>query len=232
MSALAMPDSQELLALTERAEHEHPIDRALSILSVFLREPRSVLAALPIHARDSLLLASRVAAFGSRLDGVARCPSCGCRVDACVDLPEAAPLPTSDSCVLQVAGEPIELRLPNSRDLADAVRLGDVELAGQMLVQRCQLSGESSEAAARAIDAEIERLCELSSVELSMACPECSQHLVVPVDIGGFFWEELRAHALRLIEEVDALALRYGWSEADILALPESRRRRYLELSE
>ena len=232
MSVLAMPDAQQLLALTERAEREHPIDRALSILSVFLGQTRSELATLPVHVRDHLLLASRIATFGNRLEGVAHCPSCSCKIDACLDLRERAAPASPDPGVLEVAGEPIALRVPNSRDLAEAVRLGDPELAGHMLAERCQLSGEASEAARRAIDAEIERLCEASSIELCMACPQCSHRFVVFADIGSFFWEELRTHACCLIEEVDALALRYGWSEADILALSESRRRRYLELDE
>jgi hypothetical protein len=52
---------------------------------------------------------------------------------------------------------------------------------------------------------------------------------VVPVDVGEFFWEEIASYARGLIEDVDALASRYGWSERDILALPERRRRRYLD---
>jgi hypothetical protein len=230
MSPLAMPHPQTLLALSERAEHEHPIDRALSILSVFLGQTRSSLASLPINVRDALLLASRVAAFGNTLDGVAHCPSCGCKIDASVRVPVPIRVPTTDPGALDVEGQSIMFRPPNSRDLAEAVRLDDADIAGRMLAGRCQISGEPSDAVARAIDTAIESLCDASSLELSMACPQCSRPLIVPVDIGSFFWEELRTHASRLIEEVDTLALRYGWAEADILALPESRRRRYLEL--
>ena len=227
---LRMPDAQTILGLWEQAEHEHPIDRALSILSVFARASRSSLASLPIHRRDALLLASRVAAFGYTLEGVAACPGCGCKVDAALTLPAAAAVPSDDKGRVEVEGRAVGFRIPNSRDLAAAVRAPDAEAAGRMLLTRCQLASEPGEAVARAIDAEIERLCEASSLELKMACPQCSGEFVVPVDIASFFWDELVFYAKRLLEDVDALAQRYGWTEADVLSLPERRRRYYLEL--
>ena len=57
-------------------------------------------------------------------------------------------------------------------------------------------------------------------------CPECGAEHVVAVDPFGL-------NALRgghLYREVHALASRYHWSEADILALPRARRRLYLSL--
>jgi hypothetical protein len=44
-------------------------------------------------------------------------------------------------------------------------------------------------------------------------------------------WTELRAHARRLLREVDVLARAYGWTEPDVLALDERRRAAYLELA-
>ena len=109
-------------------------------------------------------------------------------------------------------------------------RAGDVAKAEKTLLERCQLEGPANEATARAIDGEIEKACDASSLELRMSCPQCQHGFVVPVDIGGFFWQEIASYAVRLLDEVDALALRYGWSEAEILAMPDRRRRRYLGL--
>ena len=50
-------------------------------------------------------------------------------------------------------------------------------------------------------------------------------------DIATVLWTELAGLARSLIEEVDALASAYGWSEREILALSGRRRRAYLELA-
>ncbi len=43
-------------------------------------------------------------------------------------------------------------------------------------------------------------------------------------------WREIHAWAKRQLDEVHTLASAYGWSEADILAMSASRRRRYVSL--
>lgn len=223
-----MPDAGTLLALWDQGGREHPIDRALSVLAAFTGEPRGALAALPVHRRDQLLLSSRIAAFGPVLDGVAACPACGGRIETALTLPPP-PVPAADGGEVIVDGDVVRFRVPDSHDLAEAARAPDAGTAANLLLSRCQISGAADPAAARAIDAALERLCDATSLELSMACPHCREAIVVPVDIGVFFWEELDAFARRLVDDVDTLALRYGWSEADILGMPEQRRRRYLE---
>jgi hypothetical protein len=47
-----------------------------------------------------------------------------------------------------------------------------------------------------------------------------------PVDL---VWREFAALARRLEDEVHVLASAYGWTESEILALPDSRRRRYVD---
>jgi hypothetical protein len=238
-----MPNARTLLALWDEAEREHPIDVALSMLTAFTGEPRGKLASLPIHRRDALLLASRIAAFGNVLEGVATCQACGGKIDASLNLasppaisaeeggPGTADVDpgTADVSSVEVCGRMVSFRVPNSLDLAEAARASGPSEAEKILLARCQLSGVADDAAALAINEEIERLCDSASLELQMDCPHCQRDVVVPVDIALFFWQELVSLAASLIDEVDALALRYGWAEADILAMPERRRRRYLE---
>ena len=52
---------------------------------------------------------------------------------------------------------------------------------------------------------------------------------VTDLDVA-FVWAELRAHAQRLLREVDMLARAYGWTEPEVLALDGARRVAYLEL--
>jgi hypothetical protein len=224
-----MPDAGAVLDLWDRAEREHPIDRDLSMLEVFTAQKRETLAELPLHRRDALLLASRVAAFGASLDGVAGCPQCACRVDVALTIPDRPAIPAEDGGELEVEGNRVSYRVPNSRDLAEAAGASDAVSAAKTLLSRCQLAGPRDESVERAIDREIARLCDASSLELGMACPQCHHEFLVPVDIGRFLWQEMAAYAQRLLGEVDALASRYGWLEADVLAMSEQRRKRYLE---
>ena len=47
-------------------------------------------------------------------------------------------------------------------------------------------------------------------------------------DIVSFFWSELTAWSIRILDHVHRLASAYGWSEADILTMTPSRREMYL----
>jgi hypothetical protein len=51
-----------------------------------------------------------------------------------------------------------------------------------------------------------------------------------PLDLRRFFFGELRADRDLLYREVHYLAYYYHWSEPEILAMPRSKRRTYLEL--
>ncbi len=52
----------------------------------------------------------------------------------------------------------------------------------------------------------------------------------MPFDILSYLWTEIEDWAQRLLVDVHTLAVSYGWSERDILALSPRRRRMYLEL--
>ena len=52
----------------------------------------------------------------------------------------------------------------------------------------------------------------------------------VALDIASFVWSEIHAWAIRLLHDVHALALAYGWREVDILTMSPWRRQAYLEL--
>ncbi|MFD1561258.1 hypothetical protein ACFSHT_37400 [Paraburkholderia silviterrae] len=260
----SLPDSQTLLALWERGEREHPIDRALSILEAFTGEPRDALAWLALRRRDELLIASRVAAFGPLVEGVAECEACACKLDTSVDLSARASVSAADGEIdrgtVEVAGRTIAFRLPDSHDLASIADCAEPRAAARTLIARCiehsgaravdaaldgaasdgpgdgpgddlrdSVTGNLSDAVTDAVADAIERLSDASSIELAMTCPDCGHALRFAVDIGEFLWDELSARAQHLIDDVDALASAYGWSEAAILALPDARRRRYLE---
>jgi hypothetical protein len=78
-----------------------------------------------------------------------------------------------------------------------------------------------------------ERMAEAdpqADVQLALACPQCEHHWHTPLDIVSFFWSEINALALRLLNDIHTLASAYGWKEADIVAMAPTRRQAYLEL--
>jgi hypothetical protein len=69
-----------------------------------------------------------------------------------------------------------------------------------------------------------------ADVRLESACPACAHRWSSPFDIFCYLWSEIEDWAERLIREVHALALAYGWSERDIIAMSPRRRRLYLDM--
>jgi hypothetical protein len=69
------------------------------------------------------------------------------------------------------------------------------------------------------------------SQDLLARCPECGAEVTVAFNARSFCLRELRDGAAFLYEEVALLAGRFHWSEADILAMPRTRRQRYIELA-
>jgi len=187
---------------------------------------------LPIGARDRLVMALRIHTFGPTIELVARCVHCGADLEATVDLTEVLAahraMPPEEISV-EVDGTVVTVRNPTSTDVQEAIASGpdDVETA---LLDRCLGSGagwaEARAAAARAL-AEADPLADL---RFELRCEVCGEGSSAPFDIVSSFWTEIETGAGRMVREVHDLARVYGWSEADILAMPGSRRARYLAM--
>jgi hypothetical protein len=76
----------------------------------------------------------------------------------------------------------------------------------------------------------IEQLDPGARVSFTVACPDCAKSWDAALDVGDMLWMRLQAAAERLLLDVDALARAYGWSEAQVLALPPLRRAAYLQM--
>ena len=69
-----------------------------------------------------------------------------------------------------------------------------------------------------------------ADVQLACTCPTCGWTWAAAFDIASVLWAEIHAWARRTLRDVHALALAYGWREADVLSLSPTRRELYLEL--
>jgi hypothetical protein len=233
------------LDLWERAEHLPPVQRAvaLAVAAEDGAEERDV-ARLPLGRRDERLLHLRAILAGDTIDAIATCPACGERVefrsnvDALVALAPSGPARESDT--LELGDVRVIWRPLDSEDVAAAAASatpGDAErvLLERSVVTVTGLNGTIEpdrlpDAVRAAVARAMIEVDPLAEVVIALTCPTCERAFDVDVDIAGFVWAELSARARRILREVAVLARAFGWTEAQVLALPERRRSAYLAL--
>jgi len=135
----------------------------------------------------------------------------------------------------------VQLRVPNGGDLEHtAVARDDGQEPADALLARLVVDVATGDggAADRAawwpllrgpLDEALARLDPQAQATVALACPDCGAVTDAVLDASTFVVPAL-VHAPGLTDEVHRLARAYHWSEAEILALPVARRRRYLEL--
>ncbi|MCM2387469.1 hypothetical protein [Streptomyces albipurpureus] len=199
------------------------------------------LLGVPVGTRDTELLGLRVALFGEVLSVRIGCPACGADLEFDVDAtglaaaaPEAEPEPLTDG------DWTVRFRLVTSADLL-AVRDQAAEDRRRKLAARLVLEARRGDRAVRG-DRLPERVVHLlaeavaaadpaADISFAMACPDCAVQIRTQLDMAAYLWDELDSWARTTLADVHALALSYGWTEPDVLALSPLRRRYYLELA-
>jgi len=235
----------DLLAVWEGGRSQHPAARALTILAAASPgTPVEELATMPLGRRDARLLALREASFGPTVAGTAECAACGEPLELGFPAPDVFPDGGAgvEPVTYEADGYRVVLRPPDTTDLLAIAGHRDVAEARTALLARC-VQRASADGKALALsdlppavaDGAAAALAEAdprADVWLATPCPACGESCSVAFDVASFLWEELAMEAEALLLDVHALAAAYGWREADILALPASRRRAYLELVE
>lgn len=229
------PDEAGILTLWERGLGRHPIDRAL-MLCAWVRTdlPLTQVPSLPLGAVNTALLRLRAACFGPAISAYADCGHCGVRMEINLDTRQLlANAKENDSPAEFELGQH-RFRVPCSRDLAAVAQEQDVQLAAVKLLQHCCLSSPNPAdvnlsdllGEAEAIMAELD---PEATIDLALNCGDCGSTSLTGFNIGSLLWDEIDAKARALLNEVHNLALAYGWSEHEILALSPQRRTAYLD---
>lgn len=252
---MATLGAAQLLDVWEQGLDCGPAARALGLLAAAVPDTDPAeLAVWPLGRRDTALLRWRTELFGPELDALTQCPSCGEDVElsfpaASLQGPSSAASaragrPTGEVSV-QRGGYDLTLRAVTSDDL---LGLGTMDVdAGSaseafetVLLRRCITSATAGGASVAPESLPADVLATLggdlagadpaATTELALECPACGQAWAAPFHIATYLWAELHHWAGRMLLDIHALARAYGWSEADILAMPPRRRQAYLEL--
>jgi hypothetical protein len=119
-------------------------------------------------------------------------------------------------------GEPA-FRLPNFGDLVIVDR--EADRAGAMAT-RCLEEITDARARRRALRA-MEALAPPLTGPIQGRCPDCGAAIDARFEARVYCLQELCERARFVYDDVDALAVNYHWSEAEILELPSARRSLY-----
>lgn len=240
---MSPPGAEALLRIWEEQYPAHPIQRALALLEAAWPEFGGAWALAPVGQRDAGLLRLYELLFGSGLQTVTHCPSCGERLEssfAAADLGAHTPeqLPGAVWHTLREGDFEIDFRLPSSEDL---LTLRPVRSdAAARLLQRCigriGREGEKlpvTQVPARVLNRLRQEMAQrdpVADLRMALICPACAHEWEMGFDIVSYLWDELEDWAQRALAEVHLLASAYGWSERDILALSPTRRKCYLDM--
>jgi hypothetical protein len=226
--------SADLLDAWERALPLPATGRPLALLAA--RDGSTDLAGLPLGRRDERLLDLWVETFGPRLEAVATCPACGADLELTCPVDQMRAGVVSRREPVTVDGYELDVRPPDSRDLAAAAGLGDPDLARLELLRRCVTvrSGPAADPLPEPVIAAVEDAMLAADPQaetlIAITCAACGQVWRAALDIAAFLWTLADAYARRCAAEVHTLARAYGWREADILAMSPWRRALYLDL--
>lgn len=168
----------------------------------------------------------------------ARCTRSGCaeRYEfelALGALLERACVPALVSVALD-AGRTVRLRQPTGADLRRwrETRPRSHEAAVSAILASLVVEGRVDVDDAPVLARALGEHDPLVGFSVLARCPACDDAQEVAIDLEAVALARLQARQQALLEDVHRLACRYGWSEAEILALPPARRARYLALIE
>lgn len=208
-----------------------PHNRLAQLLAQFAPE---ALEADTLGLRNQRLLRFYRTLSTAALEGQARCPSCA--QPAMFTVPVEAVLacaepPDERIALVALGGGTARFRLPVMADIMGLdPAAGD---ARSQLAARCRLDEGPAldETALERLAQAFDTLDPAAEVTLALECAACHRSFAAAIDIAGFVADGLDRVVEGLFRDVDVLARAYGWSEAEILALPAARRRRYVALA-
>lgn len=235
--------NSELIEIWEWGQNKGPHQQALILLSAAYPDMAlQDLTGLTMGERDRMLLRLREGIFGPRVLGLASCPNCGEKLELSFLVTDVLDrdLDTSQKVEpLMIKEFAVFFRLPTVLDLMQSNAQDAPTMRRELLlccISKAEKNGKEydasllSEEVLEAVVDRMEKADPHGDLQIDISCPLCHQENQLPFDIVSFLWIEIDAWARRLLEEVHLLAIAYGWSEGEILAMSSMRRQIYLNL--
>ena len=222
-------DAASLVTLWERGRALGPLSRAVMLAAAGEGEREEAVAEWPLGRREAALIRLCTACFGGATPVSVACPACGERLEFEIDA-AGATLDDDETPLALASGA--RFRAPTTADLMIAARAPSLAEGARRLIGRCRLDDGPPLGDADFEEAD-RRMAEWrrgAAITLNLACAECGHAWSDEFDAAAYLWIEIEARARDLLDEVHWLASRYGWPEADILALSVTRRQMYLEM--
>ncbi|MFQ3665023.1 MAG: hypothetical protein SNJ79_03150 [Sphingomonadaceae bacterium] len=182
-------------------------------------EDAGTVPALALGDRERLLRALAVSLLGPVVLRAFPCPAgCGEQLEI------AIPLARLDAALPPARSSLPPVRLLTAADLEAAAAAPD---PAAFLAEAADPEGTiaRAELAARLEASDPDADCRIVT-----ACPACGAPAGLAIDALALVLEAL-AQGGGFLADLDTLARSYGWSEAEIVAMPRARRRRYAELA-
>jgi hypothetical protein len=191
--------------------------------------------------RDGLLAHVYARNFGRKVQSTVRCAHCGELFDLEFDIEQLARVldPPAPASVEALADRTFRLpmgvrfRLPTGEDevwLSEACG-AEPERA---LLQRCLIEPRegASEREMAAVEEAMEEIAPVLDLDLDAQCPECRTKQPLHFNVQFYLLRAIQQGWKQTVREVHLLATAYGWSLQEILGLPRSQRRQFVELIE
>jgi hypothetical protein len=223
--------STATLELWEALTATTPPARGATVLVARGLAPDAVAAyELPLAAGAREALAELRARTGPELDTVLACPVCEALLDVPLPLDGVLAGSDVDETTQRVGG--VELRAPTTADVLAALDTPD---PAATLRARCETwpagtDPEDDPDLAARVAAAAERLAGAAGVSVRLDCPRCESDVLADVDVVRLLTERVTEQAHAVLTDVATLAVAFGWSEQEVLALSPARFRAYLDL--
>jgi hypothetical protein len=213
-----------------------------------VKRKERMIAEMTIGDRVAILLHLRKISFGNVAQLETRCLACQESIASDLDISElvkhAQVQPEVEYYNIKFEEYSVWARLPCGRDQGSIVQVEDhasdattsnLDHARQ-IVKMCvtrsipDLPEDLPNDLVQKISTKLEVLDPLANISLNMICPFCSHSFKMPFFVEHFLFQEIMMRQQQLEQEIHWLAFYYHWNENEILSLPITRRKRYVEL--
>lgn len=236
-------DEQKMADILPSLPLHSKVAKLLATMTCFEEgQPEAMIRKMSLGDRVALLLNVRKLMIGDTISCTADCPKCrkSMSVDLSIDrlLNANHTIKPENDYEVNTCGYTIRVKplTAEAQDFA-AANSESIDAIMQNMAMACivqsepDLPAELPEAMLEAIGSQIEKIDPLSDIAFNLSCPECNHAFHASFDAEDFIFREIGVSRYQQLErEIHWLAFHYHWSEKDILSLPSSKRKRYVEL--